>query len=264
MSDQPDDATMTFWQHLGELRSRLIRIAIAFVAAAAVAWIYREPLLVWLTLPFTSGWSSGSVEGSAALHFAAPAALFLAYVKLALLGGLVLALPVILYQLWMFVSPGLYAKEKRFAVPFVLVSCLLFATGGYFGWRVAFPIAFRYLLSFSGPVGAQGFEVVPTVMIGEYLDFVTRMLLAFGATFELPVVVFFLSISGVITHRHLIRFARYFIVVAFILAAIITPPDITSQFLLAVPLCLLYAVSVGIAYVFGRDRTQKKADADQS
>jgi sec-independent protein translocase protein TatC len=252
MSANPEDATMTFWEHLAELRSRLIRMALAFTVGAAVAWFYRQALLGWLTEPFTSAWQSGKVEGSASLHFAAPAALFVAYVKLALLGGLVLALPVILYQLWMFVSPGLYAREKRIAIPFVVVSCLLFASGGYFGYRVAFPIAFRYLLSFSGPVGAEGFEVTPTVMIGEYLDFVSRMLLAFGTTFELPVVVFFLSISGVITHRHLIKFARYFVVVAFILAAIITPPDITSQFLLAVPLCILYGVSIGIAYVFGR------------
>ena len=252
MSANPEEATMTFWEHLAELRSRLVRMGIAFTAGAAVSWYYRQPLLAWLTEPFTTAWQSGNVAGSASLHFAAPAALFVAYVKLALLGGLVLALPVILYQVWMFVSPGLYAREKRIAIPFVVVSCLLFLTGGYFGYRVAFPIAFRYLLSFSGPVGGGGFEVTPTVMIGEYLDFVTRMLLAFGATFELPVVVFFLSIAGVITHRHLIKFARYFVVVAFILSAVITPPDITSQFLLAVPLCILYGVSIGIAYVFSR------------
>ena len=245
---------MTFWEHLAELRSRIVRMALAFAVGAAAAWFYREPLLLWLTRPFVEGWDSGQVRGAASLHFATPAALFLSYIKLALLGGLVLALPAILYQIWMFVAPGLYASEKRYAIPFVLVSCALFVAGGYFGWKVAFPIAFRYLLSFSGPVGGQGFTVTPTVMIGEYIEFIIRMLLAFGATFELPVVVFFLSVAGILTHRHLIKFARYFVVVAFVVAAIITPPDVTSQFLLAVPLCVLYTVSIGIAYLVGKRR----------
>ena len=262
MSKPPDDATMTFWEHLAELRSRLVKMAIAFAVGATVSWVFRERLLEWLSRPFVQAWSSGHVSGQASLHFAAPASLFLAYMKLSMLGGLVLALPIILYQAWMFISPGLYAKEKRFAVPFVVVSCGLFAGGGYFGWKVAFPMAFRFLLKLSGPVGGSGFAVTPTVMIGEYIEFVMRMLLAFGATFELPVVVFFLSVAGVINHRHMIRFARYFVVVAFALAAIITPPDIASQFLLGIPLCILYAVSIGIAYIFGRDRPRGDAKAD--
>ena len=245
---------MTFWEHLAELRSRLIRMALAFTVGAAVAWFYRESLLLWLTRPFVQAWNSGQVAGAASLHFQAPAALFVSYVKLALLGGLVLALPIMLYQVWMFVSPGLYSRERHYAVPFVLVSCLLFVGGGYFGWKVAFPIAFRFLLTLSGPVGADGFAVTPTVMIGDYIEFVTRMLLAFGAAFELPVLIFFLSLAGIVTHRHLIRFARYFVVVAFVVSAMITPPDVTSQFLLAVPLCILYGASIGIAFLCGRRR----------
>jgi sec-independent protein translocase protein TatC len=178
--------------------------------------------------------------------------LFIEYVKLALLGGFVMALPVILYQLWAFVAPGLYSREKKLAIPFVVSSCALFAVGGYFGWRFAFPVAFEYLLSFSGPVGLEGFEVKPTVMISDYLEFVSKMLLAFGGVFELPVLVFFLSIAGVINHTHMIRFARYFIIIAFGIAAVVTPPDVASQFLLAVPLCGLYGISIGIAYVFGK------------
>ena len=177
----------------------------------------------------------------------------MAYIKLAMLGGFVLALPFMLYQVWAFVAPGLYAREKRLAVPFVLASTGLFAVGGLFGFTVAFPVAFRYLLGLSGPV-SDTFAVTPTVMVSDYLDFVTHLLVVFGVVFELPVLVFFLSIAGVITHRHMLKFARYFIVLAFIIGAIFSPPDIASQLLVAVPLCLLYGLSIGIAYLFGRER----------
>jgi len=252
MSDDPGENTMSFWEHLEELRRRIFKMMAAFVVGAALGWVFRERLLTILTEPFVRAWANGHVNGKASLHFPAPASLFIAYVKLALLAGFVMALPIILYQVWAFVSPGLYSKEKRYALPFVVASCGLFALGGYFGWRVAFPIAFQYLLGFSGPVGAQGFQVTPTVMIGDYIQFVTQMLLAFGSVFELPVLVFFLSVAGLVNHRNLIKFGRYFVVIAFALSAVLTPPDITSQFLLAVPLCVLYIISIGIAYIFGK------------
>jgi sec-independent protein translocase protein TatC len=255
MSADPEQHAMTFWEHLAELRSRILRMGVAFLIGATVAWVFRETLLLWLTRPFIEAWSAEKLGGQAALHFPAPASLFMAYVKLALLGGLVISLPVVLYQLWAFIAPGLYSSEKKLAVPFVVSSCALFAGGGYFGWRLAFPIAFRYLLGFSGPLG-DSFAVTPTVMVGDYIEFVSRMLIAFGLVFELPVVVFFLSIAGIITHVHLIRFARYFVVISFVVGAIVTPPDITSQFLLAVPLCILYTLSIGIAWLVGRRRSR--------
>ena len=246
-----EDRMMTFWEHLEELRKRIIYMVIAFAAGGAAAWNLREKILVWLTAPFVTAWSTSKVAGQASLHFPAPQALFVAYVKLAVLGGFVLSLPILLYQLWAFISPGLYSREKRFTIPFVVSSCGLFALGAWFGWRFAFPAAFQYLLSFSGPVGSA-ITIEPSVMIDEYISFVSQMLLAFGAVFELPVLVFFLSVAGIITHHTLIRFARVFIVVAFVIAAVITPPDPLSQLILAVPLCLLYFFSIGIAWVFGR------------
>jgi sec-independent protein translocase protein TatC len=242
---------MSFWEHLEELRKRLIYMLFAFIAGAAGAWHFRESMLVWLTMPFVRAWAGTKLGGTAALHFPAPQSLFLAYMKLALIGGILLSLPILLYQLWAFVSPGLYSREKRYAIPFVVSSCGLFAFGAWFGWRFAFPVAFQYLLSFSGKIG-DNIVVEPAVMVDEYIEFVSRMLLAFGAVFELPVLVFFLSIAGIVTHHHLIRFTRMFIVIAFVVAAIITPPDPLSQLLLAVPLCGLYGVSIGVAYVFGR------------
>lgn len=259
MSDDPEAATMTFWEHLAELRSRILRMALAFLIGTSIAWAFREQLLYWLTAPFIQAWNDQNIPGQAALHFPAPASLFVAYIKLSLLGGLVLSLPVILYQLWAFVAPGLYSTEKKLAIPFVVSSCTLFAAGGYFGWKVAFPLAFQYLLGFSGPVGIQGFEVKPTVMIGDYIEFVTRMLIAFGAVFELPVLIFFLSLAGVVNHKQLLRFGRYFVVIAFVLGAIITPPDVTSQFLLAIPLCLLYALSIGITWIVDTRRARRQS-----
>lgn len=258
VSDDPEEQTMTFWEHLEELRSRIVKALLAGLIGSGICWYYREKLLVWLTKPFLDAWQhSGNLGGKAAsLHFPAPASLFIAYIKIAVIGGVLMALPVILYQLWAFIAPGLYSKEKRLAVPFVVASCGLFAGGSYFGWKLVFPLAFKYLLGFSGPVGTEGMEVTPTVMIEDYIDFVSRLLLAFGAVFELPVLIFFLSIAGVVNHIQLWKFFRYFIVIAFVLAAVITPPDVTSQILLAVPLILLYLVSIGIAWLVVRSKRQ--------
>jgi sec-independent protein translocase protein TatC len=252
MSETPVTPTMTFWEHLEELRSRLIKCIVAVAIGVAVAWLYKQPLLAWLTRPFVLAWQSDQLGAKATLHFGSPAALFMAYVKLSFIGGCVFALPVVLYQLWSFIAPGLYSREKRLAIPFVVSSCGLFAAGGWFGWRVAFPVAFRYLLGFSGQVSDSALSLTPTVMIDDYLSFVGRMLIAFGLVFELPIVVFFLTVAGLINHHHLIRYARHFIVVAFLVAAIVTPPDVVSQLLLAIPLCVLYAVSIAVAWAVSR------------
>ena len=252
-----DDLQMTFWEHLEELRGRILKALLAFGVGAGVAWYFREKVLIWLTTPFVTAWTSSITGQRPALHFPAPAALFIAYLRLSLMAGFVFALPIIFYQVWAFVAPGLYARERRFAIPFVLSSTLLFLGGGYFGWRFAFPVAFKYLLDFSGSLQSESISIAiePTVMIGDYIDFISRMLLAFGSVFELPVLVFFLSVAGIIDHTHLIKFARYFVVLSFLISAIITPPDIMSQFLLAIPLCLLYVLSIGIAWALRKKKT---------
>ncbi len=252
-----EDGSMTLWEHLEELRGRIVRMAIAFLIGAGTCWVYKEKLFDWLTRPFFAALVENHISSKATLNYSAPAALFIAYVHLAALAGFIVALPIILYQLWAFVAPGLYSREKRFAIPFVVSSCGLFALGGYFGWAVAFPRAFAFLFSFSNE------KVQPTIMVGDYIDFVTRMFIAFGATAELPILVLFLSIAGLITHRHLIKFFRYFIVVAFIIAAVLTPPDPMSQILMAIPLIGLYGVSICVAWFItvGRERRRAKEDA---
>jgi sec-independent protein translocase protein TatC len=258
-----NELQMTFWEHLDELRGRLLKALAAFAVGAGVSWYFRETILIWLTTPFVEAWGH-SVAGKASLHFPAPASLFVSYLQLSILAGLVFALPIIFYQLWAFIAPGLYQRERRFAIPFVLSSTLLFVGGAYFGWKVAFPVGFQYLLDFSGQLksGTVELQIEPTVMVGDYIEFISRMLLAFGAVFELPVLVFFLAIAGIVNHRHLIKFSRYFIVLAFVIAAVITPPDIMSQFLLAIPLCLLYALSIGIAWLFARNKEKAAEGAD--
>jgi sec-independent protein translocase protein TatC len=257
-SEPPDKGTMTFWEHLEELRARIIKAALAVVAAGFGAWFYRLEIMAWLTKPLVEGWIKGTQPE---LHFPSPADLFICYIKISAIGGLVFASPIVFYQLWAFIAPGLYAREKRLAVPFVLSSTLLFVGGAYFGWRFAFPMAMKYLLSFSGQVG----EIVikPTIMVTEYINFVTRLLLAFGAAFELPVVVFFLAIMGVVTHKQLLKFSRYFIVLAFFISAIITPPDALSQLMLALPLCGLYFLSIFIAWLVQRKKPPNDPPSDQ-
>lgn len=258
MSDEELSAgAMTFWEHLEELRSRIIRSLFAFLVGAVAAWWYKEQLLIVLTQPFVDGWPGKAT--APALHFPAPHSLFIAYIKLSALGGALLALPFVLYQVWAFVSPGLYSREKKYAIPFVVSSCGLFAAGAYFGWRLVFPLAFDYLLNFTQLPLDSKLHVEATVMVDEYLSFITHGLLAFGLVFEIPVLIFFLSVAGLVTHRHLLKFFRYFIVIAFVIAAVITPPDPLSQIMLAIPLILLYGVGILIAWVFARKR-EKAAD----
>lgn len=254
-----DEGSMTLWEHLEELRGRIIRGLVAFLVGAIVSWLYKEQILHVLTIPFDNAWRDVNPADKPTLHFGAPAALFFSYVHLSALAGFVVALPFVLYQLWAFIAPGLYSREKRFALPFVFSSCLLFGLGGYFGWAVAFPAAFRFLLGFADKLPGGGPKVVPTIMVGDYLDFCTRMLLAFGATAELPILAAFLTVAGVITHRHLIKFFRYFIVVAFVIAAIVTPPDPLSQLLLAIPLIGLYGIGIGVAWMITKARERRAA-----
>ncbi len=252
--EQQQEQGMTLWEHLDELRGRLVKMIVAFVIGGGLAWTKRKELLEVITIPFVDAWNKGHHPDKAALHFPAPASLFLAYVRIAAIAGFVFSLPFILWQIWSFVAPGLYSKEKRYAAPFVVCSCALFAGGGYFAWRVAFPLAFQFLLNMGDQVG--GLEVRPTVMISDYLEFITRMGLAFGGAAELPILAFFLSVAGIITYKHLIKFFRYFLVVDFIVAAVITPPDVMSQLLLAIPLAGLYILSIGVAWIFGKKKSR--------
>jgi sec-independent protein translocase protein TatC len=263
MKGKPEPAEaeqgMTLWEHLDELRSRLVKMILAFVAGCIIAWTKKEYLLDLISRPFIRAWRDVGLKGEPWLAYLSPAAQFLAYIRIAAIAGALLSLPFLLWQVWAFIAPGLYSKEKRYAVPFVVSSCLLFAGGGYFGWRFTFPLAFRFLLGIGQHQGA--IEVRPNITMSDYLEFVSRMLLAFGIAAELPVLIFFLSIAGLITWRHLVKFFRYFLVLDFIVAAVITPPDMMSQLLLALPLAGLYIISIGVAWLVGRKPAPPEAPA---
>ncbi|MBI4701902.1 MAG: twin-arginine translocase subunit TatC [Deltaproteobacteria bacterium] len=249
---------MTLWEHLAELRRRLIYCLLTVAAGCLLAWEGREQILAFLVKPFADAWRAKGIPGQVTLHFATPGAAFVAYFELAMLGGFLLSTPMLFYQAWRFVAPGLYAREKRYVVPFVLSSTVLFVGGGLFGWRAAFPIAFEYFLSLSGTLQGQGVAIVPTVMMGDYLSFVAFMLLAFGIVFEIPVFILFLALAGIVNYLHLIYYGRWFVLGAFIVAAIVTPPDVTSQVLVAIPMCVLYAASIVLAYFFGPKPTAEQ------
>lgn len=249
-SDQ--SKSMTFWEHLDELRIRLRRAVGAYVLAMFAAWYAREPVLAFLVYPFKKAWVQQNLPGEPMLHFAGPADGLMAYLQQSLFAALVFAGPIIFWELWAFIAPGLYKREKKSAVAFMLSSTVLFVAGAGFAWAVAFPVAFTYLLSMSGDLGSHGVAIQPTIMMIDYLGFIGRLLLVFGLIFEIPLVTLFLSVAGIVNYKQLWRFGRWFVLIAFTLGAVLTPPDVTSQFVMAIPMCFLYLLSIGLAYVFGK------------
>ncbi len=242
-----DDTRLPLTAHLAELRNRLFKILVAWFLGAAASWSFREEIFGRLLAPATQALGEG-----AALQAIAPTEIFFTYLKCALLAGFVLSLPVTFWQLWSFIAPGLYASEKRFAIPFVLVSTLLFGGGASFGYFVVFPLIYEFFASFSSDFVESAWTM------REVFALTTRLFLAFGVGFELPVVVFFLAASGIVEPMALLRGVRYGVLIAFVLGALLTPPDVVSQVLLAAPLTVLYVIGVGVGWLFSPRRKQGK------
>ena len=251
-----DDIKMTIWEHLGELRNRLMKAAGAMLVGATVCWAYKEKLLSFLAIPYYTAWQERFPKEKLELITLAPADAFVNFMQLSLTGGIVIAIPVIFYQLWAFISPGLYSREKKYIVPFVLFSTLLFLSGVAFAYYVAFPFSFRYFFSLLGNMSEDGGVVLtakPTMEF--YLDFTTRILLAFGTVFELPILLTFLSMAGIVTPMQLLRFSRWAIISSFVVGAFVTPgPEISSQIAVSGALCILYFLSVGLAFLLGKKK----------
>jgi sec-independent protein translocase protein TatC len=245
-----NDPALPLTAHLAELRSRVFRILLAWVGGAAVAWQWREDIFGVLLAPATDALGEG-----AKLQAIAPTEIFFTYLQCALLAGFVIGLPVFFWQVWAFVAPGLYPQEKRVALPFVVISTFLFLLGGWFGHTVVFPVIFVFFAGFSSSF------VEAAWTMREVFTFSTRLLLAFGVGFELPVVVFFLAFGGVVEPRRLLAGTKYFVLVAFILGGVLTPPDPISQSLLAGPLILLYLLGVGAAYLVAPKRERAAGDS---
>lgn len=238
---------MPLTEHLRELRERLIRALLAIGAGFAVCYAWADLLFELLARPLVGLESQGA---SIRLIGTGVPEAFFTKLKVAAIGGIFLASPVILYQLWAFVVPGLYDSEKRYAQPFVLFGTFFFLAGAWFCYDLVLPLGYQFFLEQYVSIG-----VAPEIRISEYLTFTSRMLLAFGVTFELPVVAYFLARVGLITHRTLIDYGRYAIVGIFIVAAIMTPADVASQLLMAAPLLVLYALSIGVAWAVAKPPT---------
>ena len=217
--------------HLEELRKRLIVVIISVAAFALLSFLFSGPLITLMTLPIS--------KRVPYLYFFSPYEAFLVKLKIALAGGILLSLPVIFYQLWSFVSPGLYLKEKKLILPAVLISTVLFAFGALFAFVVVLPLALQFFLAF------QTEKLVPLISIGSYISFFLSLVLIFGIVFDFPLVLIGLIHFKVIGTSFLVRQRKTMIVLIFILAAVLTPTvDIVTQCLLAVPLWLLYEGSI--------------------
>ena len=230
------DKALSIVGHLEELRKRLVISVVAVVAGTIVCGFFGNTLLDWLIWPLTSS------NGKSSLIYTAPVDGFMAVMKLSILAGTILVSPIVLNQLWGFVAPALFPHEKKQIIPIVLWSIILFALGTAFCWYL-FPQLFLLLSSYG-----QG-RLTPLYSVTEYVNFILRLSIAFGCAFQLPVVTHALSLAGVVTSKMLISGGRYAIVAIFIAAAILTPPDVVSQILLAVPLLILYVVSIVLARI---------------
>jgi len=242
------DVKMPLTAHLEELRWRLIKVLLAIAVGFLICYNFAELLFDVLTRPLLA--LNIGVETDA-VHLIGTGVVeaFFTKLKVALIAAVFLTSPVILYQIWQFVAPGLYDTEKRYARPFVFFGTFFFLAGAWFCYAMVLPVGYRFFIAEYVTI-----KVNPEIRISEYLSFTARMLLSFGATFELPVITFFLARLGFVTYRMMLSYLRYAILVIFIVAAVLTPgPDVASQLLMAGPLLVLYGLSIGVAYVFGKE-----------
>jgi len=236
-----DEKKLPLTAHLQELRKRLILSFIAVGAGFVLCYAFAESIFDILAAPLLKMMPTGG-----SLIFTSVAEAFFTYMKVAFIAGLMIASPFVLYQIWAFVAPGLYRHEKRYVVPFVLAGSFFFALGIFFGYYVALPVGFKFLLGF-----ATDF-IRPMPSMKEYLSFSMKFLLAFGLVFEFPVVLVLLARIGVVDAKTLARQRKYAILLIFIFAAILTPPDIISQIMVALPLMGLYELSILLSRIFGK------------
>lgn len=249
-----EEARMSFLDHLQELRTRLIRAVIAIVIGFGICVAFAEKLFLVMADPLRK-----LLPPDATLVNITLTDPFFMYLKVAFVAGLFLVLPYVIYQLWLFIAPGLLEKERKYALPTIVIATLLFYCGGAFAYFVVFPTAFKFFLSY------QTEYLKPMIAIRQYVSLVMLLMLAFGTIFETPVVIIFLGLLGIVNSAMLKKGRRYFIVLAFIIAAILTPtPDVINQALMAIPLLLFYEISIRILSVIEkrREREEKRREKE--
>lgn len=233
---------MSFLDHLEELRKRLLVSFIAVAVGFLACWAFAEPIFAKLQEPLTAFLPKG--DKLAYTRLTAP---FFLYMKVAFFAGLFVASPVVLMQLWLFIAPGLYKKERRLAAPFIIFGSLFFIIGGYFGYRFLLPATCAFFVE-------TGKQFKQMVTVDDYFSFSSTIILACGLVFETPILIFFLARLGIVTPAFLMQKFKYAIVLSFVIAAVVTPtPDMVTQAALAVPMILLYLIGVAVAYLFGKN-----------
>ena len=225
--------------HIADLRKRLVISSLTVIVMFFVCFSFYQPILDWMMVPAEAALPKNSQMVAVEIQET-----FFTALKVSFFAGFVASLPVIFWQLWLFLAPGLYDHEKKLVIPFVFFATLMFLSGASFAYYIVVPIGFEFLIAF----GSNVVTVLPS--IGAYVGFFTKLLIGFGISFELPVITFFLAKIGLVDDKMLKDFFRYAIVLIFIIAALLTPPDVVSQLLMAAPLTLLYGISIYIAKVF--------------
>jgi sec-independent protein translocase protein TatC len=250
--EEVDASRMPLLDHLVELRSRLLKSVLALGLAFGVCFYFVRPIYSFLVAPLVAA-------GQETLIYTQLFEAFFVELKVALFAAFMIAFPVIANQLWRFVAPGLYAKEKRALLPFLLATPVLFTSGAAVAYYGAVPVALTFLLSFQGDLGGVSQTALPSA--ASYLSFIMHFMMAFGICFLLPILLMLLERSGIVTRKQLVDARRYMVVGAFAIAAVATPPDVLSQFLLAVPLILLYEISLVAIWFTQRRREKQVAEA---
>lgn len=242
--DESEGGKMSFLEHLDELRKRIIRALLSLSVGVAIAVYFLEEMINFVMRPL-----SATLPPGASFIFTYPTEAFMLRIRIALIAGLFIATPLVFWQVWQFVAPALYAKERRYAIPFVLLSSIGFVGGAAFSHYVAFPLMWKFFASFSDDM------IVFMPRIEDTFSMYMRMLLGMAAVFQMPAMVFFLARMGVITARWMIRQFKYAVLVIVVIAAIITPSsDVASQLIVAGPMVVLYGLSIVIAWAFGKKR----------
>lgn len=250
--DELDDSSAPLLDHLIELRNRLLWCILAFAVAFGVCFYFASEIFEFLVRPLQEAFG----EGEGRLIYTQLYEAFFVEIKVAVFGAFVIAFPLIAMQLWAFIAPGLYKNEKRAFLPFLFATPVLFTLGAALAYYIVMPTAFRFFLSYQGDVGGVDQEALPAV--GEYLSLVMRFIIIFGLSFLLPVLLLLLNRAGIVQRQQLVKARKYIIVGAFIIGAIFTPPDPITQLMLAVPLCLLFEITLLIIRI--TDRRRAKAE----
>lgn len=252
--DELEGSRMPFLAHLAELRDRVRNAAIAFIIAAFVCFYYSEQIFDWLKDPLFSVWDTQKIGKPPQLVFTQLTEPFWVNMSIALWAGIFAASPFIFYQLWKFVAPGLYKRERRITIAFAAFSAVFFCAGALFCRYFVIENLYNFLISYSDK------DQTPQIAMQGYLDLTRDMMLAFGAVFELPLLIYFLAMVGLVTHRGLWKFNRWFVVIAFVVGAILTPsPDVVSQILMALPMIGLYNFSILLAWRVTAKREREEA-----